>query len=545
MTQIENLKADLISQIDKRLEDKIIEPTNAELLKKLILNAETINEAMMIAELGTTYKRTGFHFDKRLEKLGSDIKYLKKNEDLSFKTDSESISHKLIIGDNYDALQQLLITHRGIVDVIYIDPPYGCNDMGEFAKTNYTNGITRDNLLSMLYPRLQLARQLLSEEGVIFCSIDDKNQAYVKGLFDEVFGEENFVCNFVWLNSSSNINDAEIKINGANAGNFKSGYEYILTYSKNKLLFSFNLKKTNEKYLKREITKNGNAISSFLLPKGTVIDTKMTKTFSGSINGNVEKIILKENDLIIIDGVIQKDVVLEGPFGNRNIWIEKLLKNENVYDSKGQKIINIDFTQSGGFRIVKEKHGEIITNVISSVGSVQNENRHLNNIGVTFTFPKPYLLIKYLLSICTNNSSIILDFFAGSGTTGQAVLELNREDDGNRQFILCTNNEATDMNPNGIAYDVTSKRLKRVMTGKCYDGTNDFPWAQKNDPYGDNLDVYEIESVNNAEQKQGKTPFDLIDESCYDMDPFKSVQEKITWVCNNFEHTQKYIEEES
>ncbi|GHU49544.1 hypothetical protein FACS189459_1360 [Bacilli bacterium] len=90
----------------------------------------------------------------------------------------------------------LLITHKNKIDVIYIDPPYGCDDMGEFAKTNYENQITRDNLLSMLEPRLILAKQLLSDEGVIFCSIDDKNQAYLKCLFDDEFGERNFISTF-------------------------------------------------------------------------------------------------------------------------------------------------------------------------------------------------------------------------------------------------------------------------------------------------------------------------------------------------------------
>lgn len=197
LQNIDIIKDDLIAQIDKRLEDKIIESTNAELLKKLISNAESTNEAIMIAELGTTYKRTGFHFDKRLEKLGSDIKYLKKNETLSFKNSPSALTHKLIIGDNYDALQQLLITHRGMIDLIYIDPPYGSDSMGEFANTNYTNSLSRDNLISMMYPRFILARQLLSDTGVIFCSIDDRNHAYVKCLMDEIFGEKNFVSNIV------------------------------------------------------------------------------------------------------------------------------------------------------------------------------------------------------------------------------------------------------------------------------------------------------------------------------------------------------------
>ena len=99
-----------------------------------------------------------------------------------------------------------------------------------------------------------------------------------------------------------------------------------------------------------------------------------------------------------------------------------------------------------------------------------------------FSFPKPVSLIKDLISLHKNSNSIVLDFFAGSGTTGQAVLELNKEDHGNRKFILCTNNDKTDKNPKGIAYDVTTKRLKRIMTGSCYDGTSDFGWIKMNEP---------------------------------------------------------------
>lgn len=152
-----------------------------------------MTEAIAIAELGTTYKRTGLHFDKRLEKFEDTIKYFTKNEKLSFSDDTDKEPHKLIIGDNYDALLNLLIQYKGKIDVIYIDPPYGKDNMGEFAKTNYENALTRDNLLSMMYPRLLIAKELLSSDGVIFCSIDDRNQAYVKCLFDEVFGESSFL----------------------------------------------------------------------------------------------------------------------------------------------------------------------------------------------------------------------------------------------------------------------------------------------------------------------------------------------------------------
>ena len=183
-------KDQVINSLKRRVQEQILEPTNCDLLVSLIEKADTLNEAIAIAELGTSYKRTGFHFDKRLEKQikGTDIKYLRKNDSLSFVRGKKT--HKLIIGDNYEALQQLLITYRNSIEVIYIDPPYGKDSMGSFAETNYDNAITRDNLLSMLYPRLLLAKELLVENGVIMCSIDDKNQAYVKCLFDEVFGEK-------------------------------------------------------------------------------------------------------------------------------------------------------------------------------------------------------------------------------------------------------------------------------------------------------------------------------------------------------------------
>ena len=222
-TPYEQLKDELCADLERRVSDRILEPTNAELLKKLIVNAESDNEAMMIAELGTNYKHTGLHFDIRLEKMTNEISYFRKNNKLSFHTDNDKPTNKLIIGDNYKTLQNLLIQYKNHVDVIYIDPPYGKDSMGEFAKTNYENAITRDNLLSMLYPRLMLAKHLLSDSGVIFCSIDDKNQAYVKCLFDEVMGENRFVCNCIW----------QKKTGASDAKGIATITEYILVYCMN------------------------------------------------------------------------------------------------------------------------------------------------------------------------------------------------------------------------------------------------------------------------------------------------------------------------
>ena len=225
---LSQLKQDMLSEIRQRVDDKVLERSNAELLEKLIVQADSDDEAIKIMSLGTTYKKSGLHYEKRLEKMDNTIRYFKKNEALSFHTDDMKPVHKLIIGDNYEALQNLLIQYKKGIDVIYIDPPYGKDSMGEFAKTNYENGITRDNLLSMLYPRLMLAKQLLTDDGVIFCSIDDKNQAYVKCLFDEVFGENDFVATLT-IESSVIAGPRRVP---AMQGSVVKTAEYCLVYTK-------------------------------------------------------------------------------------------------------------------------------------------------------------------------------------------------------------------------------------------------------------------------------------------------------------------------
>ena len=515
---MQNIKQSLIEEINKRVQDKILEPANAELLKKLINNAESSEEAINIAALGTTYKRTGLHFDKRLEKMTDSIKYFKKNEKLSFRTDDAKPVNKLIIGDNYQALQNLLIQYKGQIDVIYIDPPYGKDSMGEFAKTNYTNAITRDNLLSMLYPRLILAKQLLSDEGVIFCSIDDKNQAYVKCLFDEVFGEENSEGQIHWRRRHNQPND-KTKMIGIVA-------EHILAFSKNR--------EAHKSFGIGKIGLTGKFSNPDNDPKG---DWASKPWKVGSSQGGCKYII-------------------EAPNGQKfdEVWMgeqatfEKFLEEGRIYFPKaGDGIFGPP--RKKYYKSEREEEGQCATNwwTHENFGCNQDATDELKNIffnDCPFDNPKPVKLIKSLIQLGSiKKDSLILDFFAGSGTTGHAVLDLNKSDGGNRTFILCQINEKTEENPNGIAYDVTSKRLKRIMTGECYDGTKDFPWLKDNQPYGGNLDVYEIESVANFENTPGKSPFDVIDETLYGKEKFKTVKEKIDWVCSNFEKTQKELGE--
>jgi adenine-specific DNA-methyltransferase len=505
-------RTDLINEIDRRLGDKIIEESNAKLLKKLIMNADSLTEAISIAELGTTYKKTGFHFDKRLEnKECSVIKYFKKNKQLSFSDGTDDVPNKLIIGDNYDALLNLLVQYRNKIDVIYIDPPYSKNKMGEFADTNYNNSLTRDNLLSMLYPRLILAKQLLSSQGFIFCSIDDKNYAYVKCLFDEIFTERNFINSFVWKKNSSDKTEKD---------KFTINTEYVIFYSE------------SSAYVLNDVYKPLSQAS---------IDLYKYNDNDG--RGKYATVSLQK----------PRDPGPETTYdyidNSGRVW-KCPAKGWRMVQSKMKELENDDRLVFTGKNPREKKYWNERKNEGKRVDTLWNDLPE-NTTGSTqledivgknkFDNPKPVELIKRCIGISDENA-LVLDFFAGSGTTGQAVADLNASDGGNRKFILCTLNEITEKTPNGIAYDVTTQRLKRVMSGESYEGIKDCKWLNNNEAFGGSLDVYEIDEVANFESTPGKTPFEVIDETLYGQNKFETLKEKIEWVCRNFEGTQKTIE---
>lgn len=532
MNTLSETKQNLLIELHARVEDKILEPSNATLLKKLIINADNDDEALAIAALGTTYKRTGFHFDKRLEepRMTDTIKFFKKNEALSFgKASNGEPVHKLIIGDNYYALQNLLIQYRNRIDVIYIDPPYGKDDMGESAKTNYTNTISRDNLLSMLYFRLQLARQLLSEDGIIFCSIDDRNQAYIKCLFDELLGEKNFIATIC----------RETIKGGTKTKNIKHVHDYVLVFAKN-LKEAGNTKSI---LLGDEFEEEMKFIyqdEKGLFAKGR----ELNKWGAGSRREDSPSMWFP------IEGPNGIDVYPIRNDGSEGRWrwgkkkIEKAVKDGDVLFEKRENGTYVAYEK---IRDNKKKSKQLISflkdKYLNADGS-EDLKAIFNTLMAPFDYAKPTSLIQELLTYLPTDDFIVLDFFAGSGTTGHAVLELNKIDEGSRTFILCQLNEKTDTTPNGIAYDVTTKRMKRIMTGECYDGSKDFKWAKENEPYGGNLEVYEIAEVSNACSVQGQTPFDMIDETLYGKEHFSTILDKINWVCSNFAHTQMSVEHE-
>ena len=525
---------EILKDLEQRVEDKILEPSNYDLLKKLVENADNLDEAIKIAELGTTYRRTGFHFDKKLEKQSNTISYFKKNEELSFITDPEATTHKLIIGDNYPALLNLLVEYKGKVDVIYIDPPYGKDSMGEFAQTNYENAISRDNLLSMLYPRLWLAKQLLSENGVIFCSIDDRNQAYLTGLFDEVLGESNFIGTSIVINNRG----------GRDYGGIARQHEYLLIYSKDKNGYELNLIEEPDKKFRFEDSQGGFNLME-LRNRNVKFNSKNRPNLFYPFYVNPSKV--DENGLLEIslepkDGFIE--VLPAKSQAIQTVW--RWGKEEKARQNLNKEIFG-KANRNGGYMIVQKYR-----KTTKMQRSVWDDKEFVNERGTEavkeilggsfFDYPKSVHLIKRVLELGTDEYSIVLDFFAGSGTTGQATLELNKLDDGKRQFIVVTNNEVTETTPNGLAYDVTSRRLKRIMSGEDYDGDKSFKWLEKNEPFGDNLLVVDLEEVSNREAIEGKTAFDVIDETLYGQEKL-DVKEKIEWVANNFEQTQKRLEE--
>lgn len=540
MTEI---KEQLIAEMRQRVADKILERTKADLLIKLITNADDDNEALSIAAMGTTYKRTGLHFDYRNEKMSNEIRYFKKNEKLSFRTDDENPVNKLIIGDNYEALHNLLIEYKGKIDVIYIDPPYGKDDIGYFGKTNYENNITRDNLLSILWCRLFIAKKLLSKEGTIICSIDQKNHSYIKCLFDEIFGEGSFLFDV----------PRQTKKGGKTTNTIQVNHDYLLAYTNsNEILFSQEDKDDLSKYILED---------KYVNERGKY---KLTQTFDYNS--------LEYSDSMDYELTYQGRKFVPGgdrkQYENRKLgkhgikdWIWRWSKSafewgveNDMFVLKGDRIYTKSYLKCRKKYMKNEleyidgtKKAYTTLSFLDNENSNDNANKELNKIfndgNLIFRNPKPSKLIVGLIKMLNvPDNALILDFFAGSGTTGHAVLDLNRIDNGSRTFILCQINERTDTTPNGIAYDVTSKRLKRIMTGECYDGSKDFKWIKDNEPYGGNLDVYEIESVANNEFVDGKTPFDVIDETLYGKEKFKTLREKVDWVCHNFQHTQKTLE---
>lgn len=379
-------------------------------------------------------------------------------------TEKVSLDDNLVIhGDNLLALAALLPKFAGKVDVVYIDPPYNIgkgnwvyNDsvsspvISEWlGKVVGTKDLDRhDKWLCMMTPRLKLLYELLSEEGVIFVSIDENESHRLRLLMDEIFGEENFICEFIWLQNTA-----------INFGCVKVMAEYILCYKKNRdAAVNFENRLDEPKAITSRITKVGHRKFPITFPKGLRIIGHTDIEFEGIVGGNSEPIKILSGRMVFKNGVLAEDVVLEAEWSSPAI-IQKLLKGEKAFDRKGQEYIEIFFNPSGVPQYRKVNNTETTTNIISGVGDSKSGTAEIRQIfgKDVFTSPKPVALIKHLLKMLPPKDLLVLDSFAGSGTTAHAVLELNRKHMTRHRFIL--------VECEGYADEVTAERVRRVIKG--------------------------------------------------------------------------------
>ncbi|WP_339125289.1 site-specific DNA-methyltransferase [Fusobacterium nucleatum] len=329
-----------------------------------------------------------------------------------------------IEGDNLEVLKLLQKSYHGKIKMIYIDPPYNTgkdfvykdnfianienykkvtgqiNEEGIKLTTNTeTNGRYHSDWLNMMYPRLKLARNLLTDDGVIFMSIDDNEQANLKKICDEIFGEENFVAQIAWRKSD----------NQANIGNIARVKEYILSYSKNDKLFYLNKMELTEKAKKEYRYKDDRGFfrRSILLHKTRGRYKYDLKTPTGKI--------------------------LSGPWMKSKEDIEKMSNEGMIYWTTGGE------EQPYGKIYLDESDGQIPNDFIGiEYGSNQEASLELEKLMQSryFDFPKSVTLLKHLAKIGSNLDNYILDFFSGSSTTAHSVMQLNVEDGGNRKYIM-------------------------------------------------------------------------------------------------------------
>lgn len=402
-------------------------------------------------------------------------------------TESENI---IIEGENLEVLKLLSTAYREKIKCIYIDPPYntgkdfvysdnytedkkpyweqtGVTENGVKIDTNIdSDGRFHSNWLNMMYSRLLIARQLLREDGVIFISIDDNELHNLRRLLDEVFGEENFVEYFSWVKTSTppGLSDKSRKT-----------IEYIVCFEK----FSSSNKFRGELLDggDQPLLNSGNSKRELLFPKEKV----KFKVKDGKYKSGVYDRVELKTDIEIKNGYSTCDFILDGEFK----WIQTTLDEEigkgTTFIVKSDKFairfIRID---EGGYKaptnLIKEKYTTpLINKKDNNVGTNETASSELESLlgGKFFDFPKPVNLVKHLINFCTSDDDIILDFFAGSGTTGQSVLELNKLDEENRKFILVqvpekldknseTGKNAIDAGYNKIS-DITIDRNRRVV----------------------------------------------------------------------------------
>lgn len=342
--------------------------------------------------------------------------------------------HLLIEGDNYEALTYLKQELLGKVNVIYIDPPYNTKNKTFKYNDHYEN---HSKWLSFMSKRLLLAKELLNKDGAIFISIGNDEFAQLKLLCEQIFGENN-IETIIWQKTDSQVDK---NTNSKQIRRFKSVHEYIIVCYRNKSIMQFN------KMMKLPNWKN-----SYTNP-----DKDPRGAFKQGIISFKEGHAKEDRNSEYYYSVTTPygETITRHWFMTKDEFDKKNEDNRIYFPKKGKGIPAEKVFENEE----KEYFMESILRGVGTSSTAKDELLQIFGNRDIFETPKPTKLIKEIIRVSSKKDSIILDFFAGSGTTGQAVLELNKEDGGNRQFILCTNNE------NNICEEVTYERLNKVING--------------------------------------------------------------------------------
>lgn len=384
----------------------------------------------------------------------------------------------LIEGDNLASLKLLEKTHKGKIDVIYIDPPYntGKNEKQDF---HYDDKFVDENdtfrhskWLSFMEKRLNIAKHLLKSTGILFISIGDDEQCNLEQLCNSIFDEKNKIEDYIWESTFRPDNSSPI---------LRRNAEFILCYARNKNRIKYFKGTKSKTEGMPSLTKGKEKIKMISFPANTVHTTLPNGLYSKGLKDNGKELKWELlNDVVVKNGIITTEVVLKGHsyWATQKKISEELENGTEIWIKSESFVPYYKKTKESITRPTKILPQDIVNDYIFS-------NAELENIlgKSKFNNPKPTTLVEYISDFIDKKSSTILDFFAGSGTTGHAVMKLNAEDGGHRKFILCTKNE------NNICRDVTYERLKTVITGKRKDG------SEYSEKYDASLKYYKIDFV--------------------------------------------------
>ena len=429
----------------------------------------TDDERAALLELCRTNKTYGLVWEDKPEdveeRLRDELPVLIEDESKRLTDGSDDApNHILIEGDNLEALTTLAYTHAGKIDVIYIDPPYNTGNKDFIYNDSYVDSedtYRHSKWLSFMSKRLRIAKKLLSDRGVIFISIDDNEQANLKLLCDDknLFGQGNFIGQII-LKTATDNNPSQINIE----------HEYMLCYAKNKSLQD-NWKRTSqaakriiEKYI--ELKSTGLLIEQIQVELRKWIKANKKDLPQVAHYNNVDEkgvYSSSSNSSNPHPGGYMYDII--HPITNlpcpkpANGWRWPFVTFDE-YNRNGEIEWGKDHTTQPHVKKRIETSTEYLRTLIYEDN--RGTTKALSDIfggEKVFDNPKPHHVLSRIIDFASASNSIILDFFAGSGTTLHAVMQLNAEDGGHRQCILVTNNE------NGICENVTYERNKRVING--------------------------------------------------------------------------------